>query len=81
MRIVLGVDLGTNSCSLVGLDEAGGVVLRRRMRRETVITFAGKLPDCVVATRRAAGRITWAASWRAKGTRYGSCHRNMSGPI
>ncbi len=50
MRIaVLGVDLGKNSCSVVGLDEAGKVVVRRRMRRETVITFAGKLPGYVIA--------------------------------
>ena len=27
---VLGIDLGKNSCSVVGLDEAGRVVLRRR---------------------------------------------------
>ena len=44
---VLGIDLGKNSCSLVGLDAAGKVVVRRRMRRETVIAFAGKLPSCV----------------------------------
>ena len=31
---VLGIDLGKNSCSLVGLDAGGRVVLRRRMRRE-----------------------------------------------
>ncbi|GGA00378.1 IS110 family transposase [Sphingobium fuliginis] len=56
MRIaMLGVDLGKNSCSLVGLDEAGKVVLRRRMRRETVIAFAGKLPTCVVAMEACCG--------------------------
>src|SRR4029453_11281746 len=31
---VLGIDLGKNSCSVVGLDPTGRVVLRRRMRRE-----------------------------------------------
>src|SRR5689334_19856243 len=30
---VLGIDLGKNSCSIVGLDNGGAVVLRRRMRR------------------------------------------------
>lgn len=34
---VLGIDLGKNSCSLVGFDAAGVVVLRRRARRETVV--------------------------------------------
>jgi transposase len=45
---VLGVDLSKNSCSLVGLDAAGRVVLRRRMRRETVNALGAKLPGCVV---------------------------------
>ena len=46
---VLGIDLGKNSCSLVGLDGIGQVVVRRRMRRETVIAFAAKLSRCIVA--------------------------------
>jgi transposase len=46
---VLGIDLGKNSCSVVGLDASGKVVVRRRMRRETVIAFAAKLPSCIVA--------------------------------
>ena len=36
---VPGIDLGKNSCSLDGLDASGRVVLRRRIRRETVIAF------------------------------------------
>jgi transposase len=56
MRIsTLGVDLGKNSCSVVGLDDGGMVVLRRRMRRETVIAFAAKLPACVVAMEACCG--------------------------
>jgi transposase len=52
---VLGIDLGKNSCSVVGLDETGKVVVRRQMRRETVITFAGGLPVCVVAMEACCG--------------------------
>jgi transposase len=52
---VLGIDLGKNSCSVVGLDEAGRVIVRRRMRRETVIAFAGTLPSCVVAMEACCG--------------------------
>jgi len=37
MIAVLGIDLGKSSCSLVGLDAEGAVVLRKRMRRETAI--------------------------------------------
>jgi hypothetical protein len=40
MRIVmLGIDLGKNLCSLAGLDETGAVVLRRRMKRASVLPF------------------------------------------
>ena len=52
---VLGVDLGKNSCSVVGLDEAGHVVLRRRMRRESVIAFTAKLAPCIVAMEACCG--------------------------
>ena len=45
---VLGIDLGKNVCSVVGLDASGAVVMRRRMRRETLIALAEKLPPCVV---------------------------------
>jgi hypothetical protein len=41
---VLGVDLGKNLCSVVGLDAAGAVVMRRKVRRETLIGLAEKLP-------------------------------------
>ena len=52
---LLGVDLGKNSCSVVGLDAAGRVLLRRRMRREGVIALAAKLPGCVVAMEACCG--------------------------
>lgn len=45
---VLGVDLGKNICSVVGLDVSGAVVMRRKMRRETLIALAEKLPPCIV---------------------------------
>jgi transposase len=46
---VLGIDLGKNSCSVVGLDRTGKVVLRRRLQRESVIKLASGLASCVVA--------------------------------
>jgi transposase len=52
---ILGVDLGKNSCSVVGLDAAGGVVLRRRMRREGVVALATQLPGCIVALEACCG--------------------------
>src|SRR3954449_1076900 len=52
---VLGIDLGKNSCSLAGLDNAGRVVVRRRLRRESVIKFAARLPPCIVAMEACCG--------------------------
>lgn len=52
---VLGIDLGKNSCSVIGLDPTGRVVLRRRMRRESIVGLAAKLPGCVVAMEACCG--------------------------
>src|ERR1700687_3250905 len=52
---VLGIDLGKNSCSVVGLDPTGRVVLRRRMRRESIVALAAKLSGCVVAMEACCG--------------------------
>ena len=38
---VLGIDLGKNSCSVAGLDSAGLVVTRRRMRPTSIAAFTG----------------------------------------
>ena len=52
---VLGIDLGKNVCSVVGLDASGAVVLRRRAKRETLIALAAKLSPCVVAMEACCG--------------------------
>ena len=52
---MLGVDIGKNLCSLVGLNAFGKVVLRRRAKRETLIGLAAKLPPCIVATEACCG--------------------------
>ncbi len=46
---VLGVDLGKNSCSVVGLDAGGRAILRRRLHRDGVVRLAAGSPGCVVA--------------------------------
>ena len=52
---VLGVDLGKNVCSVVGLDASGAVVMRRKVRRETLVTLAEKLAPCVVGMEACCG--------------------------
>ncbi|MBB4051274.1 transposase [Devosia subaequoris] len=53
--VILGIDLGKNSCSIVGLDADGSVVVRRRMRRDSVVTFAAKLKPCIMAMEACSG--------------------------
>ncbi len=52
---VLGIDIGKNLCSHVGLDGSGKVVLRWRARRETLLTLAAKLAPCIVAMEACCG--------------------------
>jgi transposase len=52
---VLGIDLGKNSCSVVGLDASGRVVLRRRQHRDGVVKLAAGLPSCVMAMEACCG--------------------------
>ncbi len=53
--VILGIDLGKNSCGVAGLDGNGAVVLRRRMRRQTILGFAAKLPACIIAMEACCG--------------------------
>ena len=52
---VLGIDLGKNSCSVVGLDTTGRVVLKRRLHREGVMKLAAGMPSCVMAMEACCG--------------------------
>jgi transposase len=52
---ILCIDLGKNSCSVVGLDAAGKVLLRRRVRRDGIVALAAKLPGYVMAMEACCG--------------------------
>ncbi|MEE4239148.1 MAG: IS110 family transposase [Anderseniella sp.] len=52
---VLGIDLGKNVCSLVGLDVNGAVVMRRRARRDLLVDYVGQLPSCIVGMEACCG--------------------------
>lgn len=64
---VLGIDLGKNSCSLAALDASGAVVLRRKMRRDTVITFTDSLPACIIAMEACCGAHFLGRAFEAQG--------------
>jgi hypothetical protein len=54
--VIVGIDLGKNSCSLAGLDASGRVVLRRRMRRSAVGSLSRVSGVALWRWRRAAAR-------------------------
>ena len=64
---VLGIDLGKNSCSVAGLDEAGRVVLRRRLARDRLAALFDKVPNCVVAMEACCGAHYVGRSAQARG--------------
>lgn len=64
---VLGIDLGKNSCSLAALDASGAVVLRRKMRRDTVIAFTDALPACIIAMEACCGAHFLGRAFEAQG--------------
>ncbi|MEX0408860.1 IS110 family transposase [Aquibium sp. LZ166] len=53
--MILGIDLGKNSCSIAGLDGSGNVVLRRRIQPKSIVSFASKLAPCMVAMEACCG--------------------------
>jgi transposase len=53
--VMIGIDLGKNSCSVAALDECGAVVLRRRMRPASIVGFAAKYAPCTVAMEACCG--------------------------
>jgi len=53
--VIVGIDLGKNSCSLAGLDPSGRVVLRRRLRRSSLEGFVKGLGRCIVAMEACCG--------------------------
>lgn len=52
---ILGIDVGKNSCSVVGVDDKGSVIVRRTMRRQTLFEFVGKMPACIIAMEACCG--------------------------
>lgn len=65
--VTLGIDLGKNLNSVVGLDADGQVVLRRRVRRSTLAELAGSLPSCTVAMEGCCGAHHVGRLFAAKG--------------
>lgn len=53
--VMIGIDLGKNSCSVAALDERGAVVLRRRIRPASIVEFAARHAPCTIAMEACCG--------------------------
>jgi transposase len=69
----IGLDLAKNVLQVHGIDAAGKVVLRRKLRRAAVLEFFAALQPALVGMEACGGAHYWRASSLASGTRCGSC--------
>ena len=57
---MVGLDLAKNVFQAHGADASGGVAFRKRMRRDGVLAFFARQPQCQVAMEACAGAHYWA---------------------
>jgi transposase len=60
--VTVGLDLAKNVFQVHAIDEAGGVVVRRQLRRNEVLKFFAALPPCSSGWKPAPRRTIWVAS-------------------
>jgi transposase len=65
--IMIGLDLAKSVFQVHGVDAAGQVVIRRRLRRGQVLEVFAKLAPCVVGMEACSGAHYWARELRALG--------------
>src|SRR5438270_893160 len=56
----IGLDLAKNVFQLHAVDEAGSVVMRKRLRRGQVLAFFARIPPCLVGMEACATAHHWA---------------------
>src|SRR5215470_13364793 len=64
---VVGIDLAKSIFHLVGMDERGKIIVRKRMARGEVLPFMAQLPRVLVGMEACGGAHDWARPWRAQG--------------
>jgi transposase len=63
----IGLDLAKNIFQVHGVDSAGGVAIRRRLRRSEVLSFFGRLSPCLIGVEACASAHYWARELAALG--------------
>jgi transposase len=65
--IRIGIDLAKQVFQIHGVDERGGITIRRQLRRNQVAEFFQQLPPCLVGMEACAGAHFWARTLQAMG--------------
>src|SRR6266849_3609754 len=52
---VIGIDIGKNSCQVVGLDDRGAIALRQKWSRGQVQTRLVNIPPCLIGMEACVG--------------------------
>jgi transposase len=63
----VGIDLAKNIFQVHGVDQRGKVVVRKRLRRQQVLTFFAQLPSCLVGMEACGGAHYWARKLQTQG--------------
>src|SRR6202048_3742349 len=63
----IGLDIAKSVFQVHGVDAAGQVVIRRKLKRRYVLTFFQKLPPCLVGIEVCASAHYWARELQALG--------------
>jgi len=64
---VLGIDIAKRVLHVVGMDERGQIVLRKRLSRHDLIPFIATLPPVLIGMEACGGAHYWARRFRAYG--------------
>jgi transposase len=64
---IVGIDLAKRIFHLVGMDNTGHVVFRKRLTREALVPFIAQLPPVVIGMEACGGAHYWARRFRIHG--------------
>jgi transposase len=63
----IGIDLAKNVFQIHGVDQRGKVIVRKRLRRQQVLTHFAQHPPCLVGMEACGGAHFWARKLQAQG--------------
>ena len=63
----IGLDIAKSVFQVHGVDAAGQVIIRRQLKRRTVLAFFQKLPRCLVGIEACASSHHWSRALQALG--------------